>query len=51
MSPYKKDPRRPFAHQMMCPYFQTQHYKENHTSKTEEAIERIFKKIFKRNKK
>jgi hypothetical protein len=44
MSPFQRHPRRPFSNQMMCPYFQTQHYKDSH-SDMEKKIENRYKKI------
>lgn len=42
MSPYERQPRRHFSNQMRSPYFQSNHYREEH-NKMEEAVEGAFK--------
>lgn len=54
MSPYKRSPRRHFTDYMMSPYFQTNHYKENHVdfeNKVEDLAKKFLAKIFRKNKK
>lgn len=51
MSPYKRYPRRHFTDYMMSPYFQTNHYQENHNDferKIESLAKNVLARIFRK---